>query len=176
MRRNLKIWSLILFIVLSINVVRAEENNCDITLYTADTGYRTGSYFGGGPIVNYTFSGTSKINGTHSYTAYCHNPGVSTTFNSSGEKVQCKVVFDPTSKDLNKNTFGAGLNAILDSGESESIIYVASNLYKLLWPTYDSSGKGEEIQTKILRKYINDYLKDDEIKDILKYTYPVRKC
>ncbi len=168
MRRNLKIWSLILFIVLSINVVRAEENNCDITLYTADTGYRTGSYFGGGPIVNYTFSGTSKINGTHSYTAYCHNPGVSTTFNSSGEKVQCKVVFDPTSKDLNKNTFGAGLNAILDSGESESIIYVASNLYKLLWPTYDSSGKGEEIQTKILRKYINDYLKDDEIKDILK--------
>ncbi len=169
MKKNLKIISLILFIVLSINVVKAEENNCDISLYTIDEGEDTDNgYFGGGPIVNYTFSGTSNIHGTHSYTAYCHDPGISTNINSGGEQMKCKVLFDPTSKDINRNIFAAGLSAILNSGKSGSEVYVAANLYKLLWARYDSSGRSQEVQTKVLRKYINDYLKDETISGYLK--------
>lgn len=169
MKKNLKIISLILFMVLSINVVKAEENNCDITLNTVNPdGYSAGGNFGGGPIVNYTFSGTSKIHGTHSYTAYCHDPGISTTINSGGEQMKCKVLFDPTSKDITRNIFAAGLSAILNSGHSESEVYIATNLYQLLWSRYDSSGKSDKPQTKVLRNYINEYLKDEEISGYLK--------
>ncbi len=187
MKRFLKVSSLIIVILLSINIVQAEE--CENLKMYAKSDFST---FGdvvmkyGSNDSNYYIHKLKDGLGS-TFSAYCRNAGI--WGGKSREETQVEfscdhTVFDATSEDEATRTYDAGIIAILKNGYSTrnpnpttlttdreyAATNVALRVYEMFWPDLNTNGGNGENLHKAHQYYVNLWLDDAQIQKLLKET------
>lgn len=187
MKRFLKISSLIIAIILSVNIVQAEE--CENLKMYAKSDF---SSYGDilmkyGSNNNYYYIHKLKDSLGATFSAYCRNAGIFGGKYPEEVSVEFScdhTVFDATSENETIRTYDAGIIAILKNGYSTRNSnstplttdreYAATNValraYEMFWPNINSNGDNGTKLNKAHQYYVNLWLGDDQIQKLLKET------
>lgn len=187
MKRFLKVSSLIIAILLSVNIVKAEE--CENLRMYAKSDFST---FGDvmmkyGSNDSYYYIHKLKDGLGSTFSAYCRNAGI--WGGKSREETQVEfscdhTVFDATSEDEATRTYDAGIIAILKNGYSTrnpnpttlttdreyAATNVALRVYEMFWPDLNTNGGNGTDLHKAHQYYVNLWLDDAQIQKLLKET------
>lgn len=184
MKRFLKISSLITAILLSVNIVKAEE--CENLRMYANSDFDSFEnlkmHYSDAPYFHFY---KLKDSSGAAFSAYCRNAGWTAAQKYVGQSFYCDhTVFDATSEDEIVKIYDAGIIAILKNGYSTRNSnpttlttdreYVATNValrvYEMLWPDLNTNGSNNATSYRAHQYYANLWLDDAQIQTLLKET------
>lgn len=185
MKKIVKLSALLITMLLSINVVKADDICENLELYANNLNdfLNYGNVYMNYGSTNYHYEKYNfRDDSNSSYTGYCRNAGWSAGVKFPQTYKCSDSIFDTSDKSVSsrKKMYDAGIAEILKNGYSAvkgssdynllTATSIALRTYEMFWPEFNTNGSNTESINYAHQYYVNKWNDDEEIKKLLKDT------